>query len=140
MLHHLHLWGSYGFVLVFVTSVALGISAVRRKDTGLERACAWSFLAAFAILLLTYWVAFPLKAEMMLGAPEATLRLLEKHHNMAKFAITGMILISSACATVLYRYREDRFPNWFLPNLLFLSLMVITFLVRTLISAYRLPI
>jgi hypothetical protein len=57
---------------------------------------------------------------------------------MAKFVFTGMTLITAASLTVLVKFRKQRFPGWFLPNMLFIAVMIATFSIRSLVYAYQL--
>lgn len=136
---YIHIWGSYAFIAIYLLAVVLGVIALVKKNDGLARKSAWVFLGAFVLLALSYFVAFSLKESLLLGADEFVLRILEKHHKMAKFVLTGTILVACASASVLVKYRQEKLPQWFLPNLLFISWMVLTFLIRSLLQAYRLP-
>ena len=60
----------------------------------------------------------------------------EKHHRMSKFVLTGFVLISAACGVVLLKFRDQPYPSWFSPNLLFISFMLIFFLLRSLITGF----
>lgn len=135
----IHIWGAYAFILSYLLAVLLGILALVRKETRWERWSAWAFIGASAILALSYMAGFPLETQALAGASEPVAKIIEKHHNMAKFVLTGCILVTSASVTVLYKYRKERFPSWFLPNLLFLSLMILSFLGLSLLQAYRIP-
>ena len=134
-----HIWGAYAFIFIYLCSVLLGIVALIKKSDQLERWAAWGFVFSFVLLSVAYFVAFPIEAEKLLGAAEPFARIIEKHHKMSKFVLTGCILVTSASVSVLYKYRNEKFPNWFLPNLLFISFMVVSFLGRSLAQAYRIP-
>lgn len=137
MLKTLHTLSSYGFVLVFLVSCGLAAMALRRKEIKYERLSAWSFVAAFGLLALAYGCGFPLE-KAMAGAPKAVTALAARHHDMAKFVLTGMTLTTAASLTVLYKFRNQRFPGWFLPNLLFLALTIATFSIRSVVYAFQL--
>jgi len=139
MLKLIHIWGAYFFVFAFLVTAGLGVLSLVKQDPKLERFTAWAFVACFVFLAIPYFVGFTLKADLISVMQEPGIRLIEKHHSLSKFVLTGCILIAAAAVTVLYKYRQQRFPNWFLPNLLFLSLMVVSFSARSLVSAWRLP-
>lgn len=137
MAHTLHLIGSYLFVLSFVCSSTLGIVALVKKHEGLKRLSAWGFILSFGLLVLPYYLGFGLKEQALSGTFESGVRDIEKHHNMSKFVLTGSILTALASMSVLYKYRREALPSWFLPNLLFLAWMIVTFLARSLFYAFR---
>ena len=138
MFNAIHVYGSYLFILVFLVACGLSLLSLLRKRPELERVIAMVFVAAFGVLVIAYACGFGPKAELLTAASEPVARLAHRHHDMAKFVLTGMSLIAAAALTVLIRYRGQRFPVWFLPNLLFLALMIATFSVRSLVYAYQL--
>ena len=138
MLVLMHIWGAYAFVFLFLFSSVLSAYSLAKKREALARLSAWSYLASFAVLLVPYFGAFVLKAAIVSQGPAAALPHLEKHHNMSKFVLTGIILMAVGSGIVLRRYRDKALPAWFLPNMLFLAVMVMTFIVRSLVNAAKL--
>lgn len=127
MLKLVHVWGSYLYLLIFLISCGLcGLSIRHKQDAGLERLSAWSFVASFVVLAVAYFCGFTPEAELADRLPQVV-KLATRHHDLAKFALTGMMLVAAASLTVLIRFRKQRFPGWFLPNILFLCLMVMSF-------------
>lgn len=126
MLKLVHIWGSYLYLLTFLIATALcGLSLLRRQ-IWLERLCAWTYVFSFVCLAVAYACGFTPEAELANRLPQV-LRLAQRHHELAKFALTGMILIAGGALAVLFKFRQQRFPSWFLPNTLFLSLMILSF-------------
>lgn len=138
MLKSLHIWGAYAFVALFLFSVVLGAYSLAKRREDLTRLSAWGFLVSFIVLLGPYFGALVMKIDILSQHPGAPIPTLEKHHNMSKFVFTGVTLMAVATGVVLQRFKDKPLPNWFLPNMLFLSFMVIGFIMRSLISAYRL--
>ncbi len=138
MLKILHIWGSYAFIGLFLFSVMLSAYSLAKKREDLARFSAWSFLACFVLLLLPYFGAFALKTTIISQGPAVAAPILEKHHNMSKFVLTGVILMAVSSGIALQRFKDKPLPNWFLPNMLFLSFMVLAFIMRSLANAYRL--
>lgn len=136
MQHSIHIIGAYLFALSFVSSSILGIVSLLKKSAKLQRFCAWGFIVSFALLIVPYFIGFGLKELALAHTFEGGARVIEKHHNMSKFVLTGSILTFLASTSVLYKYRHEDLPGWFLPNLLFLSWMIVTFLARSLFYAY----
>ena len=136
MVTFVHIWASYLFLAGFLISCGLGVLALVRKQEGLERLSAWSFVLSFGLLALAYACGFGPEAALKQGPAEIA-RLATRHHEMAKFVLTGMMLIAAASLTVLVKFRAQRFPVWFLPNLLFLSLMIATFSIRSLVYIWQ---
>ncbi len=93
-----------GLPLAFLGLTAL---ALRRKEEKYERMSAWSFVLSFVLLALAYVCGFPL--EKAIAAPEPVIKLATRHHEMAKFVLTGMTLTAAASLTVLYKFRNQRF-------------------------------
>ncbi len=137
MLKMIHVSGSYLFLLTFLISCALCVLSLIRKQDPLDRLTAWSFVVSFAVLAVSYACGFQPKADVLAVVQEPVAKLANRHHDMAKFALTGMTLIGAASITVLFKFRQQRFPNWFLPNLLFLALMVATFSIRSLVYSFQ---
>lgn len=138
MLKTVHIWGSYLFLLIFLVSCALSILSLVRKRDDLARLSAWSFVISFIVLAVSYACGFTPKAEVLAMAQDPVAKLANRHHEMAKFALTGMTLIGAASLTVLYKFRNQPLPVWFLPNLLFLAMMIATFSIRSLVYVYQL--
>lgn len=139
-MHDVHLVGAYLFILCFlvaVLSIILGL--VRKQEVWLRRG-AWGFIFAFALLCIPYISGFLLKNELLIEADEGLKTLVQKHHDLSKFVLTGSILMFGACVALLRKYRPgESLPGWLWPNLLFISWMVITFITRSLIHGYRIP-
>lgn len=135
--HVIHQIASYGFLFSFLLACCFSILSIRRKEIPLERLSAWTFVVCFVLLCIAYVPGFGLEAALK-GSPKAISRLAERHHDMAKFVLTGMTLATAASLTVLYKFRGQRFPNWFLPNLLFLAMMIATFSIRSMVYAFQL--
>lgn len=138
MLSHFHLLTSYGFAATFLTGTIASLVGLRRPHLG--RWAAWIFVASFVLLLAAYLPGFSLKSALLQQASETGQQVIQRHHDMAKFVLTGCSLITAASLTVLLKYRDQPLPSWFLPNLLFLALTVITFVVRSLVYAYRIAL
>lgn len=139
MLKLLHIWGSYAFIFIFLSTALIGLLSLLRRDAQLQRWSAWGFVFALLALALPYSVGFALKDAFMAEWQAPAIEVMQKHHNLSKFVLTGCILTASAAALVLHKYKNQPFPNWFLPNLLFLSLMIVSFSARSLVSAWRIP-
>ncbi|HEY9839265.1 MAG TPA: hypothetical protein V6D23_02320 [Candidatus Obscuribacterales bacterium] len=136
MLKLIHIWGSYLFLLSFLIACGLSILSLVRKQPGLERLSAWSFVISFTLLAVSYACGFG-PASALTGGPIQVVKLAGRHHDMAKFVFTGMLLAAASSVTVLAKYRKQRFPSWLLPNLLFLSLMIATFSIRSMVYIWR---
>lgn len=135
-----HQTGAYLFILVFVAAVLSGIWGLLRKQEHWLRRGAWGFVAAFFVLCIPYGSGFFLKSGLWNGADESLRQLIQKHHDLSKFVLTGSILMFAACAAMLKKYKpNESFPHWLWPNLLFLSWMVVTFIVRSFLHGYRIP-
>lgn len=126
MIKMVHIWGSYLFLLTFLIAFSLGVYSLVRKRADIQNLSAWGFVASFVCLAVAYACGFPSEAALAHHLPEV-IKLASRHHDLAKFALTGMMLNAAASLTVIYKYRGQRFPAWFLPNLLFLSLMIVSF-------------
>lgn len=136
----LHQMGAYLFLFVFVAAVGCGIWGLIRKQPTALRWGAWGFVAAFFVLCIPYGSGFVLKSGLWNGADEGFRQLIQKHHDLSKFVLTGSILMFAACAAMLKKYKPgEAFPHWLWPNLLFLSWMVVTFIVRSFTHGYRIP-
>ena len=136
----LHQLGAYLFVIVFILAVFSGIWGLVRKDEKWLRRGAWTFVAAFFCLSIPYLSGFALKTQLLAQADETLKGIVQKHHDLSKFVLTGTILIFGACATILKKYKSGAsLPGWLWPNLLFISWMVVTFIIRSLLQAYRIP-
>ena len=136
----LHQMGAYLFLFVFVAAVGCGIWGLIRKQPQALRWGAWGFVAAFFVLCIPYGSGFLLKSNLWHGADETFRQLMQKHHDLSKFVLTGSILMFAACAAMLKKYKpNEAFPHWLWPNLLFLSWMVVTFIVRSFLHGYRIP-
>lgn len=140
MMHYAHQLGAYLFVLCFlaaVLSVILGL--IRKQEVWLRRG-AWGFIFAFILLCIPYFSGFLLKSSLLPGADEGLRALIQKHHDLSKFVLTGSILMFGACLALLRKYKPgENLPSWLWPNLMFLSWMVLTFVIRSLIHGYRIP-
>lgn len=135
----LHIWGSYAFIFAFLVTAMIGVLSLLRRDQQLERFTAWAFVACLLLLAIPYGVGFSIKAALIADLQAPAIEVVQKHHNLAKFVLTGCMLVAGAALSVLKKYRNQPFPNWFLPNLLFLSMMIVTFSARSLVSAWRIP-
>lgn len=139
-MHYVHLVGTYLFVLCFLTAVLSVIFGLVRKQEIWLRRGAWGFIIAFLLLCVPYVSGFFLKDAILSGADENLRAVVQKHHDLSKFVLTGSILMFGICAALLRKYRSgDPLPGWLWPNLLFISWMVITFIIRSLMHGYRIP-
>lgn len=139
-MHNLHRVSAYLFVLCFLIAVLSVIFGLIRKQESWLRRGAWGFIAAFVLLGVPYGSGFLLKSTALSGADESLRALVQKHHDLSKFVLTGCILMFGACVTLLRKYRPgEPLPSWLWPNLLFISWMVLTFIIRSLMHGYRIP-
>lgn len=132
----IHTLFSVLFVLAFVSALGLFAAGVVLKERHLLRWGAWGFVICFGFLSVVYLSGFSEKAALLLSAPELVKQAAEKHHRMSKFVLTGLILITAACAFVLSRYRNQEYPAWFRANTLFIALTLLVFLLRSLITGF----
>lgn len=139
-MHNIHLIGAYLFVFCFLMAVLSVILGLIRKQEAWLRRGAWGFIAAFILLGIPYISGFLLKSALLSGADESLRAVVQKHHDLSKFVLTGSILMFGACVALLRKYRPgETLPSWLWPNLLFISWMVLTFIIRSLLHGYRIP-
>ncbi len=139
-MHTLHVVGAYAFVLAFLGSIVLGIVGLLKKDETYLRRGAVGFIVAFMCLCIPYISGFILQKPLLLSGDEALRAAVKKHHDLSKFVLTGSILMLAACVAMLRKYKDAPLPGWLWPNLLFISWMVATFVIRSLLHGYRIPI
>lgn len=137
---YLHQLGAYLFVAVFIASVFSGIWGLVRKKEQALRWGAWGFVAALFLICIPYGSGFLLKNNLLQAADESLRQMVQKHHDLSKFVLTGTMLMGAACIAILKKYKPgESLPGWLWPNLLFLSWMVVTFIVRSFLHGYRIP-
>jgi MFS family permease len=124
------------FVIVFAVSLGLFAAGVATKTQHLLKWGAWGFLFTLLLFLIAYGTGFPLKQAIVNSSVGIISEAAEKHHRMSKFVLTGFILISAACGVVVLKFRDQPYPSWFSPNLLFIAVMLIFFLLRSLITGF----
>jgi membrane protease YdiL (CAAX protease family) len=124
------------FVIAFAISLGLFAAGAVTKSQRLLTWGTWGFVSTFVLLLVLYSSGFPLKQAILSSHGNLVINAAEKHHRMSKFVLTGCILIAAGCSVVLFKFRTQAYPNWFAPNLLFISLMLIFFLLRSLVTGF----
>jgi hypothetical protein len=125
------------FTVAFAVAIGLFAAGAALKSRQLLTWGSWGFLTSFGLLSILYFSGFGLKADLLTQAPALVARAVEKHHRVSKFVLTGGILISSACSVVLYRFRkENDYPIWFRANILFISLTLLVFVLRSLLTGF----
>ncbi len=124
------------FVIAFAVSLGLFAAGVATKTQHLLKWGTWGFLFTLLLFLIAYRTGFPLKQAILSSSVGIVSEAAEKHHRMSKFVLTGFVLISAACGVVLLKFRDQPYPSWFSPNLLFISFMLIFFLLRSLITGF----
>lgn len=124
------------FVIAFSVSLGLFAAGTVTKSQQLLKWGAWGLLGTVLLLLIAYSSGFPLKHAIISASPGLVAEAAEKHHRMSKFVLTGCILIAAACGVVLFRFRSQNYPAWFSANLLFISFMLLFFLLRSLLTGF----
>ena len=125
------------FIVGFAVSLGLFAAGAALKSRQLLTWGARGFLLVFASLSVLYLSGFALKAQFAGVSSDLVLRAVDKHHRMSKFVWTGCMLITAACAVVLYRFRQEpEYPVWFRANILFISLTLLVFVLRSLLTGF----
>ena len=123
-------------MVAFAVSLGIFAAGAALKSRQLLAWGSWGFLATFAVLAVLYLSGFGLKAHVLASSSELVVKAVEKHHRMSKFVLTGCMLITAACGVVLYRFREEAYPVWFRANILFISLTLLVFVLRSLLTGF----
>ncbi|PIQ25094.1 hypothetical protein COW36_15400 [bacterium (Candidatus Blackallbacteria) CG17_big_fil_post_rev_8_21_14_2_50_48_46] len=124
------------FIIAFAISLGLFGAGVATKSRDLLRWGTWGFVLSFVFLVILYSSGFPLKAQILSHSPDLVIKAAEKHHRMAKFVLTGCMLITAACTTILIKFNKTEAPAWFAPNILFISLTLLIFVLRSLLTGF----